>query len=203
MTKNKLIISLMLVALVNVTLAQEETGDLTAGKEKSKLCQGCHGQDGNSINVLCPNLAGQRPDYLEKQILDFQSKNRIGSIMTGISQTIITAQDAKDIAAYFASFKPMSSYNVDKVGRTIFREGISDKGIIACVTCHGENGKGRSDDNISYPVIGGQTKDYIAKQLTDLRSGYRHNDSDGIMRSIAKKLTDDEIKALADYVSEL
>jgi len=191
------------MTLINVTHAQEVTGDPTAGKEKSKLCQGCHGQDGNSINPLCPNLAGQRPEYIEKQILDFQSKNRIGSIMTGISQTIITAQDAKDVAAYFASFKPMSSYNVDKIGRTIFREGIPDKGLIACATCHGENGKGKSDENISYPVIGGQTKDYIAKQLTDLRSGYRHNDPDGIMQNIAKKLSDDEIKALADYVSEM
>jgi cytochrome c553 len=189
--------------MIKVAIAQEVVGDPIAGKEKSKFCQSCHGQDGNSINVLCPNLAGQRPDYLEKQILDFQTRNRIGSIMTGVSQSIISPQDAKDIAAYFGSCKPMSSYNVDKVGRTIFREGIPDKEVTACVTCHGENGKGRLDENASYPVIGGQTKDYIAKQLMDLRSGYRHNDPDGMMRNIAKKLTDDEIKALADYVSEL
>ena len=153
--------------------------------------------------MLCPNLAGQRPDYLEKQILDFQTRNRIGSIMTGVSQSIISIQDAKDIAAYFGNCKPKSSNSADNVGRTIFRDGIPDKGVTACVTCHGENGKGRSDDNATYPVIGGQTKDYIAKQLIDLRSGYRHNDPDGVMRNITKKLTDDEIKSLADYVSEL
>lgn len=97
----------------------------------------------------------------------------------------------------------MSSYNANQVGRTIFREGIPDKGVTACIDCHGENGKGRLDENAVYPVIGGQTKDYIAKQLADLRSGYRHNDPDGMMQNIAKRLTDDEIKALADYVSEL
>ena len=199
----KFFVGLLLIVLVNAGMVQAEEGDPVAGKEKSKQCQGCHGEDGNSINPLCPNLAGQHQDYIEKQIRDFQTKNRVDSVMTGMSQSIISDQDAKDVAAYFASRKLMAGYNTDKIGHTIFREGRPEKGVAACITCHGENGKGKSDDSIVFPVIGGQTKDYIAKQLRDLRSGARHNDPDNMMGNIAKQLSDEEINALADYISEL
>jgi cytochrome c553 len=193
----------ILILLIYANLANAEEGDAFAGKNKSKFCQGCHGEDGNSVNPLCPNLSGQNKNYLEKQILDFQSGKRTDSIMSGISQGLISEQDAKDIAAYFSSRKPMVGFNGNKLGQNIFREGKPEIQLPSCASCHGENGKGKSDDNITFPIIGGQTRDYISKQLRDLRSGNRHNDSDGMMSFVSKKLTDAEIEALADYVSGL
>jgi cytochrome c553 len=199
----KIFVCLLLVLTIDLKITYAEEGNSDAGKQKSRLCQSCHGEDGNSNNPLCPNLAGQTPIYIEKQILDFQTGKRVDSIMTGISQGIISEQDAKDIAAYFGSRKLMAGYKGNKMGQIIYREGKPEKSLIACTSCHGENGKGKLDDNHAYPVIGGQTDDYIAKQLRDLRSGARHNDPDNIMGNIARKLSDEEIEALADYVSGL
>ncbi len=199
----KYFVCTILVLLFNANLANAEEGDAIAGKSKSKFCQGCHGEDGNSINPLCPNLSGQNQNYLEKQILDFQAGRRVDSIMTGISQGLISDQDAKDIAAYFSSRKPMVGFSGNKLGQNIFREGKLGIKLPSCASCHGENGKGRSDENTTFPIIGGQTRDYIAKQLRDLRSGDRHNDPESIMGNVARKLSDAEIEALADYVSGL
>jgi cytochrome c553 len=89
------------------------------------------------------------------------------------------------------------------MGQNIFREGKPESHMPACASCHGENGKGRTDETNVFPIIGGQTRDYIAKQLRDLRSGTRHNDTDNVMGNVAKELRDEEIEALADYVSNL
>jgi cytochrome c553 len=196
-----------LFAVAGAAWAQEEEGDPAAGKEKSAVCQGCHGEDGLSVNPMCPNLAGQFPRYIEKQIRDFQSEKRVDPIMSAMAATITEKQDAKDIAAYFSSRKRMTGTAGDKSltakGSMLFHEGNPDTGLYACVNCHGENGKGKSANNNVFPVIGGQTKDYIMKQLRDLRSGDRHNDPAGMMGNIARKLSDEEINALAEYVSGL
>jgi len=197
-------VRVLLAALLAVGSAQAAEGDPVAGKEKSTLCQGCHGEDGISVNPMCPNLAGQFPRYIEKQIRDFQAERRVDPIMTGMAQSIEEKQDAKDIAAYFASRKRMTgSPNGNKKGQLVFREGNPETGLYACANCHGESGKGKSENNNVFPVIGGQTKDYIAKQLRDLRSGDRHNDPAGMMGNIAKKMSDEEIDAVAEYVMGL
>ncbi len=71
-----------------------EVGNPAAGKEKSTLCQGCHGEDGISVNPMCPNLAGQFPKYIEKQIRDFQKEKRVDPIMSGMAAMITEKQDA-------------------------------------------------------------------------------------------------------------
>ncbi|MGO8754135.1 MAG: c-type cytochrome [Gallionellaceae bacterium] len=185
-----------------------EVGSPAAGKEKSTLCQGCHGEDGISVNPMCPNLAGQFPGYIKKQISDFQKEKRVDPIMSGMAAMITDKQDADDIAAYFSSRKrmdgtPGTDKNLIAKGEILFHEGNPDTGLYACANCHGENGKGKSEINNVFPVIGGQTKDYITKQLKDLRSGDRHNDPAGMMGNIARKLSDEEINALAEYVSGL
>ena len=183
-------------------------GDLGAGKNKSGVCQSCHGEDGISVNPLCPNLAGQFQKYLEKQILDFQSGRRVDPVMKGMAASLSEKQDAKDIAAYFASRKRMSgtrSSNKDVVakGEILFKEGNAGTGLYGCANCHGENGKGKAEFNFVFPVIGGQSKDYIVKQLKTLHNGERHNDPARMMGDIAKKLTDEEINAVAEYASGL
>lgn len=197
----------LLVALCMIGAAAADGGDPIAGKTKSEICQGCHGEDGISVNPMCPNLAGQFTRYLEKQIRDFQREKRVDPIMTGMASGIAETQDAQDIAAYFSSRKrmagkPIKSALADK-GKEIYLGGNPETGLYACVNCHGENGKGKSATNNVFPVIGGQTKDYIMKQLRDLRSGERHNDPAGMMGNIAKKLSDEEIEAVAEYATGL
>jgi len=173
------------------------TGDPVAGKEKSALCQGCHGEDGNSAVPTFPKLAGQFAVYIQKQIHDFQSGSRKDPVMSGMAATVTDKQDLLDISAYFASQKQMHGENPvnSPEGKTMFTVGNG------CVNCHGENGKGAAAGNTDAPVIGGQHKDYLIKQLQDFRSGARRNEASGMMYMIAGSLSDEEIDEITNYVS--
>ncbi len=182
-------------------------GDAAAGKEKSALCHGCHGDKGMSVAPNFPNLAGQYSGYIKKQIRDFQAGKRNDDTMSAMAATVTEAQDLEDIAAYFMSQSTMKgstskSAKADK-GKTLFMEGNLEKGVYGCKNCHGENGKGKSPDNHLFPVIAGQNKDYLVKQLMDLKEGRRTNDPAGMMSDIAKGLSADDIENLTDYLSGL
>jgi cytochrome c553 len=185
-------------------------GDPKAGADKSAVCQGCHGGTGNSEDATFPRLAGQYASYITKQEMEFKSGARANNeTMAGMAATVDTVQDSLDIAAYFHSQKmvdkplvPVDKKLADK-GEKIFYNGIPDKNVYACVNCHGERGKGKAPNISQFPVIGGQHRDYIIKELTDLRAGTRANDPAGMMQNIAKGLDDDDIKAVANYLSGL
>lgn len=184
-------------------------GDAKAGKTKSELCQGCHGEDGISIDpTTFPNLAGQFAGYIFKQVQDFQLGNRQDDTMSAMAATVTSREDLKDIATYFASLKQMKGKATDskaaKAGAKLFQNGNKTLGTYgACVRCHGENGKGKSKTISLFPVIGGQQKAYIIKQLKDFKSDKRANDPAGMMAMVAKGLSDAEIEAAAEYVSGL
>ena len=202
----KLSIQVLFIALFAAGAVQAEDGDPKAGKEKSSMCQGCHGEEGISAAPNFPNLAGQFQKYIERQIHDFQDGKRIDPLMSGMAASITEIQDLKDIAAYFSSRKrmagkPSGNKELTAKGKVIFYEGNSETGVYACSNCHGENGYGKDAQNNVFPVISGQTKDYLVKQLNDFRSGDRHNDPAGMMSSVAKKMTEAEIDAVAEFVS--
>lgn len=179
-------------------------GDPGAGKDKSALCQGCHGEKGISDAPTFPKLAGQFANYLQKQVHDFQTEARVDPTMSGMAATVTEHQDLLDITAYFASQKQMKgSGGLSEAGKQLFLEGNATTGVYGCVNCHGENGKGKSPNNALFPVIGGQHKDYLVKQLTDFNKGDRKNDPAGMMGNIAKAMTSAEIEAVADYLSGL
>jgi cytochrome c553 len=180
------------------------SGNPVAGKSKSELCQGCHGEYGISLEDLIPNLAGQYADYIAKQLRNFQSGARTHQIMSAMSTTI-TDPELIDIAAYFASQKKMQGNGKgdNPVAMNLFLKGDAKRGIPPCTSCHGENGKGKAPNIATYPVIGGQHKAYLHAQLTHWRSGERSNSPDGVMNTVAKSLTDSEIEALTDYLSGL
>ena len=185
-------------------------GDPKQGKEKVGICGGCHGVNGNSEDPLFPRLAGQNAAYIVKQVHDFQMFIRTNNeIMSAMGSTMASDDDLWDIAAFFSKQeiegKPLAP--VDQVlatkGKAIYLKGKPDKGVYACVNCHGERGRGKSPGDLVFPVVGGQHRDYLIKQLKDFRSKVRNNDSGNMMRNVAKFLTDEDIDAVSNYLSGL
>ena len=174
-------------------------GDPVAGKVKSAFCQSCHGEDGNSATSDFPKLAGQYAAYIQKQIKDFKAGARQDPLMTDIALTVTDDQDLLDISAYFASQKQMKGAKpvITKAGQRRFQSGNG------CQTCHGINGKGLAPNNPHAPVIGGQHRDYLIKQITDFRSNARTNEPTGMMGLIADLMTDEQIEEVASYESGL
>ena len=203
-SKISLLTSILVVTSIT-SFSAWALGDAKAGQEKSQVCQGCHGADGNSYGPEWPNLAQQHPSYLIKQIQNFQEKKRINETMNGMVVGL-SEQDIKDIAAYFSSQKlqPQSletEAEIIKTGRKIFKGGNRYSGVPACAGCHGPNGVGNGP--AAFPHLAGQKPTYIEKTLKDFRAGVRANDPNEIMRNIAGKLTDNEIAAVAAYVATL
>jgi cytochrome c553 len=185
----------------NVKSIQPLTGDPVAGKSKSLLCQGCHGEDGNSLTSLIPKLAGQNEGYIIKQVHNFQAGVRKHAIMNDLAMTV-NDEDLADIAAYFASRPKMKGEGSNnKVGKMLFLHGDISRTLVPCVNCHGANGKGLEPNSSMFPVIGGQQKDYLRRQLENFRKDERTNSPNEIMNRITRELTDSELEALADYIS--
>lgn len=164
-------------------------------------CVSCHGAAGNSTISVNPKLAGQHDAYLVKQLMDFTTPARNNAVMTTFSK-LMTPEDMKNVSAFLAVQKPKagSAKNKDivKLGETIYRAGIAEKNIAACAGCHSPNGAGIP---AQFPRIAGQHQDYTVAQLTAFRTGVRKNSAQ--MVTIAKRMSDDEMKAVADYVAGL
>lgn len=185
-------------------------GNPEAGKTKVAACAACHGNDGNSALALNPKLAGQHESYLVKQLHDFRLASRTGgaegrnnAVMNGMAAGL-SDQDIADISAWFASQTMTSGEtpeNVIEQGQALYVGGDLERGIAACVACHGPRGNGMG--LAKFPDISGQHTDYIKSQLEQFRSGQRANDPNGMMRDIAKKLTDEDIKILSQYIAGL
>lgn len=164
-------------------------------------CISCHGAAGNSTIGQNPKLAAQHEAYLVKQLTEFKGPTRANPVMSGIAKAL-SDDEMKNIAAYLDAQpqKPGAAKNKDtvEVGKKIYRAGIAEKNVPACASCHGPNGAGIP---AQFARLGGQHQDYTASQLTNFRSGARKNSVQ--MSTIAKRLSDDEILAVADYVAGL
>ena len=204
---NKLLLSLLLTLGVAGTAQAAATaivGDAAAGQAKTAVCGACHGPDGNSMAPNFPKLAGQGDRYLLKQLHEIKDGKRQVLEMTGLL-TNLNDQDLADIAAYYSSQKnSVGAADPALVarGEALFRGGDLQKGMPACTGCHSPDGQGNAA--AGFPHLGGQHASYIEKQLTDFREGERTNDGDSmIMRGIAAKLSNKDIKALASYIQGL
>jgi cytochrome c553 len=192
-----------LVALISIT-SVHAAGDPAKGQAiVGKVCAACHGFDGNSFLAANPSLAGQHEEYLLKQLTEFKSGARNSPIMAPMVANL-TADDMRNLAAYYASQTPkqMGAKDKDLVaqGRKLYRGGNAANGVAACAGCHSPNGAGIP---AQYPRLASQHADYVAAQLKAFRAGDRANDPNQMMRSTAVKLTDKEIAALAEYISGL
>ena len=161
---------------------------------------GCHGPNGNSASGTWPKLAGQHAGYITTQLKHFKAGERANPVMMGMAAALQDA-DMANIAAYLNKQvqAPGTAKNKESIelGKSIYRGGIASKNVPACAACHGPAGAGIP---VQYPRIGGQWAEYTETQLISLRTGERKNLQ---MNMIAAKLSDRELKAVADYIAGL
>ena len=178
-------------------------GSADAGQAKSAVCAACHGVDGNSVNPEWPSLAGQHSGYFAAQIAAFKDQQRQNPLMSAQAASL-SEEDADDLAAFYSgqvlASKEAESSAVDR-GQRLYRGGNPDRGIAACIACHGPNGLGNPMSG--YPVIAGQHSVYLATQLRLYASGERRSDPNQMMRSIARNMTEEDIKAVSSYIQGL
>ena len=199
----KLISLAVLMAFAGAAGSVTAAGNAAAGKNKSAVCAGCHGVDGNSAAPNFPKLAGLDAQYTAKQLADFKSGARKDPVMAGMAAAL-SRKDMDDIGAYYASQKRStgtSSASADalKKAERLYRGGDAKNGIPACMSCHGPAGAGIPP---RFPAVSGQHAAYSQKQLLDFKSGTRSNDSE-IMTSTAFRLSEAEIKAISEYMVSL
>ncbi|MDO9048495.1 MAG: c-type cytochrome [Methylobacter sp.] len=201
-------------------------GNINAGKQKSASCTSCHGDNGNSMVATFPKLAQQHSSYLVRQLHAFKDGSRNDPMMSAMALPL-TDEDITDISAYYAAQKisentlpvlesddedekPAAATDkpADKKdaiqaiiaqGSDLYRNGNLKSEVSACIACHGPFGEGNKP--ASFPALKSQHADYLIKALTDFKSGARSNNPENIMHMIAKKMTDEEIKAVSYRIS--
>jgi cytochrome c553 len=175
---------------------------LSPFEERLQLCAGCHNPDGNSIIPENPRLAGLDKKYILNQLQDFKSGGRTNETMGAIIQ-MVDEKEFEDLAKYFSEQKRLTSVSekpeLVQQGKQIFEEGVIGTGAPACMGCHGEDGSG----DRKFPRLQGQNAQYVINQLTNFKNETRTNDAKGLMRAVAKRLSEEEMAAVAEYMSTL
>ena len=202
-------------AIVSAVASAQETAapakpDLAKAQQiVNQVCAACHGADGNSAAAANPNLAGQDADYITLQLAHFKAGVRVNATMQAMSATLSDA-DMKALGAYFARQKPKGSAARDpalvKSAQPLWRGGDAANGIPACAACHSPTGAGIPKN---YPRLAGQFADYTYAQLKAFKAGERGADAAGrdvngrVMNTIAQRMTDAQMKSVADYAAGL
>jgi len=196
-----------IVAFLSFTVSAESTlssSELVSTKKTiNNLCIACHAIDGNSAISANPKLAGQHAAYITKQLNNFKSGLRENVVMAGMVANL-TEKDMINLGRYFSEqvilLSSAQKNGVGSLGEDIFRAGIKNKGVAACASCHGPSGHGIPD---KYPRLNAQHSQYTLSQLNSFRLELRKNDPESVMRTIAQKLTEQEMQDVADYIQGL
>jgi len=201
--KHSLLLAMMTATLAGVSSASiAASGDPAKGKLiVEQVCAACHGVDGNSVASANPSLAGQHAAYIVSQLKAFKAGTRKNPVMLGMASTL-SDSDMLNVAAYFSAQIPKDREAADKTlldaGRKVYRGGNPVTHVPACMGCHGPAGVGIPDQ---FPRLAGQQSAYVLKQLTDFKAGVDRQHA--AMSDIAGRLTDAEMKAVAEYISGL
>lgn len=203
-----------LFALSFSSIAFASSSDIAAGKkivlegttQGAIACMTCHLENGEGMqDNAFPQLAGQNPAYITKQLKDLQGKLRLSDVMNPIAKAL-SDEDIANVSAYFASFPSVSKIEKStspakyEQGRLIAQRGLWNKGVPACFSCHGPDAVGVGEH---FPPLINQGKLYVTQELQKWKEGTRKNDPSMLMKTIAKKLTTREIEAVAEYLSTL
>jgi cytochrome c553 len=177
----------------------------TAGDAKTiaaTICSGCHGEDGNSAIPMFPRIAGLDETYIIKQLKEFKGGQRRSDVMAPVVANL-AIEDLAPLAALFSGQKPKPHEGQDaklaEAGKNVYLEGNENTGVPACVGCHQPEAVGHG----VYPRLAGQHPDYLIQQLKNFSTGDRSNDASRLMRVVAKRMTEQEMKSVAEYVSSL
>ncbi len=189
--------------MANAALAAPPKGDMGKAKQiVAQVCIACHGMDGNGTeptNPEFPKLAGKQPEYLLKQLKDFKSGKRKSDVMSGLVAGL-SSDDMANLAVYFAAqkSKPGTVKNPELVeaGKKFYDEGSPENGVPACYGCHLPNASGTE----KYPHLAGQHAAYTYQQLKRFASGERENDRGLVMQSLAMRMSEQEMKAVSEYI---
>ncbi len=175
-----------------------------AGQSKSIVCSACHGANGISTNPIWPNLAGQHASYLLQQLKHYkEGKTRPAPMMSPMVATL-TERDMEDLAEFYAKMPLGTAQPRTKnvtLGKRLYRQGDLSKHVPACIACHGPDGRGAAQ--AGFPVISHQQPEYLIQQLQAFKTGVRTSDPLAIMRTTSAKLSTEDMRALADYLSTL
>ncbi|MFM8585681.1 MAG: c-type cytochrome [Gammaproteobacteria bacterium] len=188
-------------------------GNAEAGATKAAICAACHGVNGSSVNPEWPNLAGQGAAYAEEQLRLFRAGHRNNMVMYPLAMAL-TDEDIADLAAYFSTQTP-TGLEADpanyKLGEALYRGGDRTRNLPSCTSCHGPVGLG--NPTAGYPALRAQHATYTLKQLLDYSTDQRYVDlatgtptksrNGHMMSTIAKRLTEEDKKALASYIQGL
>lgn len=200
---NSVVVNLtgLMLSLVFSTSAQAADAVSSAEVTAKNVCSACHGVDGNSAITANPKLAGQHPEYLQKQLTEFKSGKRANAVMAGIAGAL-SDEEMKNLAAYFSKqnlkLGQATTNGKGSLGEKIYRGGVAATNVPACASCHGANGAGIPKQ---FPRLNGQHTDYTLAQLKAFRSGERANAP--MMMVISAKMTDAEMAAVSDYIQGL
>ncbi len=199
-----LILSFLASIFPNYAFAEDP---IVAGKAKSSLCATCHGSSGNGeVNPLWPKLADQHAQYTIKQLRDFKlgpNDGRNNAVMYNIAINLSEA-DVINLALYYQSLPRTLGFAdpaLVELGQRLYRGGDLQKGIPACAACHEPSGLGNGPAR--FPLLSGQDAAYVVITLKAFRDGTRTNDPNHMMRDIAAKMSDQEMSAVASYISGL
>ncbi|MDO9163883.1 MAG: c-type cytochrome [Methylococcaceae bacterium] len=224
--KNHLLALSITLALTSVSSLVQAQGNIAAGKQKATACAACHGEDGNSLIPTFPKLAQQHSSYLAQQLRAFKEGVRKNAVMSPLAMAL-SDEDIAEIADYYAAQKvsanaeptlppsddddvkaedgtakkPATIETLLAQGGNLYRNGDIPRAVSACIACHGPYGEGNKP--ASFPALKSQHADYLIKALNDFKSDERSNNPENIMHMIAKKMTDEEIKAVSYKISTM
>lgn len=193
----------MLIGMLLLPVAAQ-ADDIPPLEERLQLCAGCHNPDGNSIIPENPKLSGLDAAYIARQLKDFKSGDRHSTVMVSIIP-LVDEKEYKALAVFFSNQKRKNGSaapadaNLVAQGKLIYDDGILGSAVPACAGCHNEDGSGTP----KYPRLTGQNAPYVVQQLLDFKNGVRTNDSKAAMRAVAKRMNEQEINAVASYISTL
>lgn len=197
--KTMLLIGALCLALSGLSMA---AGNPAAGQAKSQACVSCHGTAGISPNPVIPHLAGQYAGYIMQQMKFLHENKRADELMGGVAALMADQQALEDIAAYYQSL-PRNR------GAGRIKSGLGKEGgeiyndTLKCFECHGPAGEGNASGVNQSPLIAGLGKEYLIKSMKEYRNGTRQSRNGYMMNMVSMMMTDQDIEAIAEYLSNL
>ncbi|MBL3558590.1 MULTISPECIES: c-type cytochrome [Marinobacter] len=201
------ILALGLMALDGWAFAAT-TGDASRGAEAAATCASCHQSDGSGKNneqgEAWPRLAGLNAEYIAKQLQDYQSGARENATMKSFAN-MLSDQQILDVARYYSEMSPTHDQGSTEASEAVLQRGqmLAERGdwseyIVSCKSCHGPDNQGAG---AVFPGIAGQHSRYIEAQLKAWQAETRKNDPQDLMGSIARRLNDEDIRAVAAWLA--